>query len=101
MFLFAAAGDTDWIKDPNTWVLVVGVIALFVVLIVLLIFFSFLRLWIQALLAGAKVGIVDMIRMKLLGIDYAMIVKQKIALVQAGVKVSNQEMEAHVLSKGN
>jgi uncharacterized protein YqfA (UPF0365 family) len=101
MTLFAAAGDTDRMKDPNTWILVGGAIALFVVLIVLLIFFSFLRLWIQALLAGAKVGIVDMIRMKLLGIDYAMIVKQKIALVQAGVKVSNQEMEAHVLSKGN
>ena len=30
-----------------------------------------------------------------------MIVRQKIALVQAGVKVSTQEMEAHYLSSGN
>jgi len=30
-----------------------------------------------------------------------MIVRQKIALVQAGVKVSTQEMEAHYLSRGN
>ena len=35
-----------------------------------LIFFSFVKLWIQSLLAGAKIGILDMIRMKLLNIDY-------------------------------
>jgi uncharacterized protein YqfA (UPF0365 family) len=40
--------------------------------------------------------------MKLCGLDYATIVKQKIALVQAGVKdVSPQDMEAHALSRGN
>ncbi|NJO12858.1 MAG: hypothetical protein HC872_04655 [Gammaproteobacteria bacterium] len=56
-----------------------------VFLIFLLIFFSFLKLWIQSLLAGAKIGILDMVRMKLLNIDYAVVVRQKIALVQAGV----------------
>src|SRR5262249_10594381 len=42
-----------------------------------------------------------MIRMKLCKVDFAMIVRQKIALVQAGVKVSTQELEAHYLSRGN
>src|SRR5205823_14326431 len=70
-------------------------------LIFLIIFFSFVRLWIQCFLAGARVGIVDMVRMKLLNIDYSMIVRQKIALVQSGIKVPTQEMEAHVLSRGN
>src|SRR5262249_40175492 len=46
-------------------------------------------------------GIVDMVRMKLLNVDYSMIVRQKIALVQAGIKMTTQEMEAHVLSRGN
>src|SRR5881398_1355311 len=74
--------------------------ALIVGLIFLFIFFRFVQLWIQSLLAGAKVGILDMVRMKLLKIDYTMIVRQKIALVQAGVKVSTQEMEAHFLAGG-
>ena len=39
--------------------------------------------------------------MKLLKLDYTMVVKQKIALVQAGVKVSTQEMEAYLLANGN
>jgi uncharacterized protein YqfA (UPF0365 family) len=83
------------------WPILLAVVLLIVGLIVLLIFFSFLRLWIQCLLAGARIGIVDMVRMKLLNVDYSMIVRQKIALVQAGIKVGTQEMEAHVLSRGN
>jgi uncharacterized protein YqfA (UPF0365 family) len=83
------------------WPILLIIVLLIVGLIVVLIFFSFLRLWIQCLLAGARVGIVDMVRMKLLNVDYSMIVRQKIALVQAGIKVTTQEMEAHVLSRGN
>jgi uncharacterized protein YqfA (UPF0365 family) len=83
------------------WVVVALCAGGIIALIFLFIFFSFIRLWIQAFLASAKIGIVDMVRMKLLNIDYNMIVRQKIALVQAGVKVSTQEMEAHVLSRGN
>jgi uncharacterized protein YqfA (UPF0365 family) len=82
------------------WVIALIVVALGI-LIVLFVFFSFVQLWIQSFLTGAKVGIMDMIRMKLCKVDYAMIVRQKIALVQAGVKVSTQEMEAHFLSRGN
>src|SRR5579884_2703607 len=96
--MFAANGDLD----PTTVLIVVlCIIAGVAALIFVVIFFSFLQMWIQSLLAGARVGIVDMVRMKLLTIDYKMIVRQKIALVQAGVKISNQELEAHVLSKGN
>jgi len=84
------------------WPYMLGAVGLIVFLIFMLIFFSFVKLWIQSLLAGAKIGIMDMIRMKLLNIDYGVIVRQKIALVQAGVpKVSTQELEAHVLARGN
>src|SRR6516225_77976 len=84
------------------WPVLLAVFLLIVGLVVVLIFFSFLRLWVQCLLAGARIGIVDMVRMKLLNVDYGMIVRQKIALVQAGIlNVKTQEMEAHVLSRGN
>jgi uncharacterized protein YqfA (UPF0365 family) len=76
-------------------------LGLLVGLVVLLVFFNFFQLWIQSFLTGAKIGFVDMVRMKLCKVDYNMIVRQKIALVQAGVKVATQEMEAHVLSRGN
>jgi uncharacterized protein YqfA (UPF0365 family) len=77
-----------------------GVIAI-VVLIFLIVFFSFMRLWVQCFLTSARISIFDMIRMKLCNVDYAMVARQKISLVQAGVKVSTQDLEAHYLSRGN
>src|SRR5438094_1196244 len=95
--LFAA----DGFNLGRDWIWIAGAIGLLVFLILMLIFFSFVKLWIQSLLAGAKIGILDMIRMKLLNIDYAVVVRQKIALVQAGVKVSTTDLEQHVLARGN
>jgi uncharacterized protein YqfA (UPF0365 family) len=89
-----------WMME-NSWLLLLGGVALLFVLIFLVIFFSFMRLWIQSYLTGARIGLLDLLGMKLRNVDYAMIVRQKIALVQAGVKVSTQEMEAHYLARGN
>lgn len=93
--LFAAQNATDLL---GYWPLVVGAIVLLLVIIFLVVFFSFLHLWIQCLLTGAKIGIMDMVRMKLCKVDYVTVVKQKIALVQAGVKVLTQEMESLYLA---
>src|SRR5437588_12557635 len=94
------AANDDILTGQTVW-LVLAAIAALTFLVFVFTFFNFLRLYVQSFLAGAKIGFVDMIRMKLLNVDYSMIVKQKIALVQAGVQVSTQEMEAHALSKGN
>src|SRR5579864_6392119 len=94
--LFAA----NWWEGKEIW-LVGGAILLLVGIFFLVIFFSFLRLWIQCFLTGAKISIWDLIGMKLRNVDYSMIVRQKIALVQAGVKISTQDMEAHYLARGN
>jgi uncharacterized protein YqfA (UPF0365 family) len=99
--LFAEAANPNALPPQNQWLWIVGVVGIVAGLVVLFIFFNFVQLWIQCLLTGARIGIVDMVRMKLCKVDYSMIVRQKIALVQAGVKVSTQEMEAHVLSRGN
>src|SRR5262249_33802523 len=95
-FLMLAEFDLqrDW------WMVALGV-GLVAGVIFLFIFFSFVQLYIQSLLTGAKINILDMIGMKLRKVDYALIVQQKIAMVQAGVKVTTQEMEALYLSKGN
>ena len=84
------------------WVLiVVGLIAALFFLVFLFVFFSFIRLWIQALLTRADISIFNLIGMKLRNVDYGMIVRQKIALVQAGVKVTTEDLESHFLARGN
>src|ERR1700751_1766063 len=82
-----------------SWVLI-GIL-LIVAVIIAIVFISYFQLWVQAALTGAKINILDLIGMKLRNVDYAMIVRQKIALVQANVKISTREMEAHYLSRGN
>jgi uncharacterized protein YqfA (UPF0365 family) len=89
--------DDIWPVAIIILLIIVGII----LLIGALIFFSFIQLWIQSFLTGAGIGIVDMVRMRLIKIDYGMIVRQKIALVQAGIAMKTQDMEAHVLSRGN
>lgn len=78
-----------------------GIILLFIGGIGLLVFFSFIRLWVQSLLTGAEISIFNLIGMKLRNVDYGMIVRQKIALVQAGVRVTTEDLEAHYLARGN
>jgi uncharacterized protein YqfA (UPF0365 family) len=97
-----AATGTNTGPTSGQWVLiVVGLIAALFFLVFLFVFFSFIRLWIQALLTRADISIFNLIGMKLRNVDYAMIVRQKIALVQAGVRVTTEDLESHFLARGN
>jgi len=100
LFLLAQ-GRADGLTTGHVVLLIAGGIALLLGVIMLLILFSFLRLLIQCYFTRAGIGILDLVGMKLRNIDYPMIVRQKIALVQAGVKVANEDMEAHFLARGN
>jgi uncharacterized protein YqfA (UPF0365 family) len=96
-FIFA---QSNWLESNYGW-LIVGILAVLIAIFVLIVFFSFVRLWIQALLTGASISIPNLVGMKLRNVDYQMIVRQKIALVQAGVKIATQDLEAHYLARGN
>ncbi len=100
-FLLAANGVDNKLSGWSIAGLAIAVIALLFAVIFMFVFFSFLRLWVQCVLTGAQISILDLIGMKLRNVDYPMIVRQKIALVQANVKISTREMEAHYLSRGN
>jgi uncharacterized protein YqfA (UPF0365 family) len=95
-----AAGDE---KTSYGTMIAIGGAAIVIILGVIgaLIFFSFLRLWVQCWLTNAQIGILDLVGMKLRNVDYPMIVRQKIALVQANIKVATRDLEAHFLSRGN
>jgi uncharacterized protein YqfA (UPF0365 family) len=103
MFWHLLAADPPATSSKNLDYVMIGVavIAVLVFVIILVIFFSFLRLWIQCLLTSAQIGIWDLVGMKLRNVDYAMIVRQKIALVQANVRIATRDLEAHFLSRGN
>jgi uncharacterized protein YqfA (UPF0365 family) len=92
-----------WAQTPtNTIIIGIAiVIVVFISLAIMLILFNFLRLYVQAWLTGAHVKLIHMIRMKLCNVDYGLVVKQKIALVNAGVEIQTQQIEEHVLARGN
>jgi len=98
--LFAQPKTANWLSEQPGLIVALCVVLL-IGIFVMVIFFSFIRLWIQSLLTGAKIGILDLVGMKLRNVDYSMIVRQKIALVQAGVKVTTEDLESHFLARGN
>ena len=99
VFAQLAGQDLDL---PSTILAAAIIITILIVAVVLLVvLFGFLRLWVQCLMTGAEIGMLDLLGMKLRNVDYPMIVRQKIALVQANVTVTTRELEAHYLSRGN
>ena len=75
----------------------------FLVVIALFIILGFvpLGLWISALAAGVKVGIVDLIGMRLRRVSPAKIVNPLIKAEKAGLQVKVSQLEAHYLAGGN
>ncbi|MDD4890013.1 MAG: flotillin-like protein FloA [Phycisphaerae bacterium] len=79
-------------------------VALVIVVVILLIFLLLLGqifgLWIQALFAGAKVTIRQLIGMKLRKVDSRLIVLSKIQAVRAGLDITTDALESHYLAGG-
>src|SRR5436309_14867675 len=98
--LLAQGQGAGWDASRIVWVGVLAIVGLFALIFVLL-FFKYFNLWIQAWLTGANVGIPYMIGMTLRKVNVTMLVQQKIALTQAGVRVENRDLEAHYLARGN
>jgi len=80
------------------WVLLIAAI-LFALLFLILVGHIF-GLWVQALFAGAKVTIRELIGMKLRKVDPRLIVLSKIQAVRAGLDISTEALESHYLAGG-
>ncbi len=72
-----------------------------VVLIALIVFLSFFRLWLQAWMSRAGVSMFDLIGQRLRKVSPAVIVRAKIMAVQAGLSLKTKDLEAHYLAGGN
>ncbi len=83
------------------WLL--GLIPIILIILAVIILFSFvpIGLWISALAAGVKVGIFDLIGMRLRRVSPSKIVNPLIKAEKAGLDVSVRKLEAHYLAGGN
>ncbi|NLN94010.1 MAG: flotillin-like protein FloA [Candidatus Hydrogenedens sp.] len=72
-----------------------------VFMIILVVFISYIRLWLRAWLSQASVGWLQLIGMSLRKVSAATIVDSRIMAVKAGLNVSTNELETHYLAGGN
>ena len=59
------------------------------------------RLWIEAIFAGVRVSLGDLIGMRLRKVNPAMVVRPLIAATKAGLDLTTRELEAHYLAGGH
>ncbi|MEX1297506.1 MAG: flotillin-like protein FloA [Desulfotignum sp.] len=78
-------------------VIVAGIIALTLFYFI----FSYIALWIQALVSGAKVGLINIIFMRFRKVPAKLIVESKIMAVKAGMEIPTDSLESHYLAGGN
>jgi uncharacterized protein YqfA (UPF0365 family) len=83
--------------------LIVPIIIIFLVILVVTVFFSFvpLGLWISSLAAGVNVGIFTLVGMRLRRVAPNRIVNPLIKARKGGINVSVNQLEAHYLAGGN
>ncbi len=78
--------------------LIVGGIA---ALILVGIVFSFFSVFLRAWLAGAYVGMINLVAMRLRQVPYGLVVDARIRATKAGINVTIDEVEAQYLAGGN
>lgn len=83
------------------FVTLIILVTLFMFVSLLILSFIPIGLWISALAAGVKVGIVDLIGMRLRRVSPAKIVEPLIKAEKAGLNVKVSQLEAHYLAGGN
>jgi uncharacterized protein YqfA (UPF0365 family) len=86
--------------EPFTSFLPAVVLVLIVLGIMIITWMVPVRLWIEAVFAGVKVGLGDLIGMRLRKVNPAAVVRPLIAATKAGLKLTNTKLEAHFLAGG-
>jgi len=70
-------------------------------LVVVYFAFSYIGLWLQALVSGARVGLFNIIFMRFRKVPSKLIVESKIMAVKAGIDITTDSLESHFLAGGN
>ncbi len=71
------------------------------VIIIFFVLASSISLWVQALISGASVGLLNIVFMRFRKVPPKLIVQAKIMAVKAGLEVETNSLESHYLAGGN
>jgi uncharacterized protein YqfA (UPF0365 family) len=77
------------------------ILVLIVLFLMILMWAVPVRLWIEAIFAGVKVGIGDLVGMRLRKVNPAAVIRPLIAATKAGLRLTPTQLEAHYLAGGN
>ena len=80
---------------------VIGVVVGIAFLVFAVVFISFFKLWLRALLSEARVKLWSLVGMSLRKVNPTVIVDSRIMAVKAGINLNTNELEAHYLAGGN
>lgn len=87
--------------DPQEFILPVILIAVILIAIAILFTFIPVTLWISALAAGVRVGILQLIGMRLRRVVPSRVINPLIKAHKAGLDVKTNQLESHYLAGGN
>ncbi len=83
------------------WQLAIAAVLGLILLVMFLIFITYIGLFVKSWLAGATVGFPTLIAMRLRGVPASLIVDARITAVKAGIGIESDDLEAHYLAEGN
>ncbi|MCC6659680.1 MAG: flotillin-like protein FloA [Phycisphaerales bacterium] len=95
--VLAQSGSSPWASPP---LIILLVVVSLVVVVILVVLGNFFNLYIQALLSGARVRMVELIGMRLRKVDIRTVVYSRIRSVKAGLDISTSQLETHYLAGG-
>ncbi|HEU5290315.1 MAG TPA: flotillin-like protein FloA [Cyclobacteriaceae bacterium] len=83
-----------------------GVALLFIIFAGIILFFIFLyfvpvNLWITAIFSGVRVGLAELVFMRIRKVPPRVVVESLITATKAGLKLTSNELETHYLAGGN
>lgn len=84
----------------NPLYIILIVVASIILLGLVVVVFNFFGLWIQALLSNAKVGLLDLVGMRIRKVDARTVVLSRIRAVKSGLPISTNQLETHYLAGG-
>jgi len=89
------------LAEMSTGVMVIVGVVILIFLILFAVVFQYLGIYINAMVSGAHVGMIDLIGMRLRKVNPSVIVQSRVQAIRAGLNASSQEMESHVLAGGD
>jgi len=82
-------------------ILLIAVIVGAIILFFVFLYFIPINLWVTAIFSGVKIGLLELVFMRIRKVPPSIIVREMITATKAGLKVTPTELETHYLAGGN